>query len=727
LSVFPPARYTEKIVPVKKNPKDYFAVISVVLVIVVAGWLLAWSNHFESSFHFNDFPTLVSNQSAQHLSNFGRFFTNPRISSVARDSVAYRPLLSAWFAFDYQVLGGVKPFLYQAENFGCFVALLLLIFALFRLFPGVNSYAAGFATLLFGTHPAVADTINYVIQRGVIVAALGVVSGLLIFMAWPWMLPQKFPLKLKRVPEHGFDEYLRKNFAMLEARYLRLIHLPVGMYLWPIVPALLCDASTAVFAPILSVYIVMFEQRRTLLATIPAWVICAGWWIFHFVFTWSFVPFTRVPAANYVFSQPWVAMRYLYRFFVPVGLSVESDFYGFARFWDPLALAGYAGLAALIVLAFWLSRREQWKTVAFGIWWFLIAVVPEAVSRHESVEANWRMFLPFIGLALAAARLVAMGMEAWLPKTEPEVELTGVQVTSYILAAVVGIGLLAVLGWATSERNKVWTSEASLWQDAVQASPGNGRALMRLGLTKVRDRDITVPLTYLKQADKIAPGDPLIEVNLGGQYARVSQSKGAENSFRNAIHYGANWSPAWSTYAEWLLDEKQLLEAREKATKAVALDPYDVTGRSVLMDVFAEQHRWKPLEEFALATLQLLPDDPDAQRSIRVAQAGREQLTHAAQEAASKPSVDNFLKLSVLYYDQERYQDCIEAARQALKIKPDLAEAYANIASAYHTMGNHLDDTIAALQEEVRLNPNLPSAKSNLDIELNVKRGARKD
>ena len=39
------------------------------------------------------------------------------------------------------------------------------------------------------------------------------------------------------------------------------------------------------------------------------------------------------------------------------------------------------------------------------------------------------------------------------------------------------------------------------------------------------------------------------------------------------------------------------------------------------------------------------------------------------------------------YYENQRYEDCIRAAREALKINPNLAEAYANIATAYHTMG----------------------------------------
>jgi tetratricopeptide (TPR) repeat protein len=71
------------------------------------------------------------------------------------------------------------------------------------------------------------------------------------------------------------------------------------------------------------------------------------------------------------------------------------------------------------------------------------------------------------------------------------------------------------------------------------------------------------------------------------------------------------------------------------------------------------------------------------------------------------------------YYENQRYEDCVRAAREALKIDPNLGEAYANIATA-HTMGK-VDEAIAALQEEVRINPNLRSATRNLNIELAIK------
>jgi tetratricopeptide (TPR) repeat protein len=157
-------------------------------------------------------------------------------------------------------------------------------------------------------------------------------------------------------------------------------------------------------------------------------------------------------------------------------------------------------------------------------------------------------------------------------------------------------------------------------------------------------------------------------------------------------------------------------------SKAVALDPYDMDGRRALMDILAQAHEWERLKKFADETFRLFPGSPDAQRSLNVAQAGLDQIPKAEASLTTEPTVNKYLQLSVLYYQAQRYDDCIKAAREALKINPNVPEAWANIASASHTLGK-LDDTIAALREEIRLNPNMPSAQKNLDIELAVKEG----
>jgi len=710
-----------------KKPRDYLLILSPVLILVVIGWLAVWSNHFESGFHFDDVPTIVANPYIEHLSSVGAFFTNPRVSSVDKDTVAYHPLLSIWFAVDYW-LGGGKPFVFQLENFLWFAVLLVALALLCWRIPGMHYLGAAFGALLFGVHPVTADTVNYALQRGVIVGSLGVIAGILIWVVWPWQLPQTLPLKLKRVPEHGWDEYLRKNFKRFEGYYLKIIHAPVGLYLWPVVPALLVDPATAVFAPILVAYILLFEKKRPLRNAIPAAVLCGGYWIFQLVLTWKLGELSRIPAPNYWFTQPWVAMRYLFRFFVPVHLSADSDFPAFAHFWDPLAIAGDVGVAALVILAVRLGRKPSWRTVAFGIWWFLFALLPGAVVPHRVVEADWRMFLPFAGLAISMAGLTSIGIEALMsryPVSEGAEE--GFLPRFRILAAagVLALVLAGLLGWLTFERNAVWSSEAALWSNVLTQSPRNGRAFMYYGLTQSGENNQLAGFTYLFRAAAVTPHDPLIEVNLARGYGRLSQPPAAEAAFKRATADGPSWSPGWSYYGEWLLGQNRVAEAYQMASKALALDDRDFVGRRTIMDVMAQRHEWMALKQFANETLRLSPNDPDGQSSLLVAQAGIDDIGKAETTATVEPSVDHYLNLSVLYYQTQRYEDCIKAAREALRINPNLGEAYANMASAYHRMGK-LDETIAALREEVRINPNLRSAKRNLEIELALKEKSAK-
>ena len=229
--------------------------------------------------------------------------------------------------------GSAKPFIFQSENFAWFGMQLLMIFLLFRVIPGGNYVSALFGALICALHPVAADTVNYPLQRGVIIGSFGVVAGLFVWIAFPRLLPQKLPITLKRVPQHGLDEYLRNNFQHLENRYLELINLPVGLYLWPVVPALLADPAASVFAPILLAYILLFETERKWRHAIPAAVICGGYWIFQTAFTWRFGALARPPIWNYWFTQPWVAMRYLFDLFLPVHLSADSDLGAFAQFW----------------------------------------------------------------------------------------------------------------------------------------------------------------------------------------------------------------------------------------------------------------------------------------------------------------------------------------------------------------------------------------------------------
>jgi tetratricopeptide (TPR) repeat protein len=686
-----------------------------VLILLTVGWVVVWSNHFASGFHFDDVPAILDNASVHSLHSVPRFFTVPRISSAEKDSAAYHPLLSTWFAFDYW-MSGTRPFTYQLENWIWFAVDVLMLFLLIRALPGMNGFAAGFAAMVFGVHPVIADTVNYVQQRGLIFAMFGITCGLVIFIYWPWRLPQQLPLKLKRVPEHGFDEYLRKNFDRLEKLYLRIIHAPSGLYLWPVVPALLVESSTAVFAPILAVYIVLFETKRTLRNAIPAALVCGAYWIFQVVFTWKLGEFRLTSAAAYLFTQPWVLMRYVAKFAVPVRLSVGTDLSAFSHFFEPLALAGFAGIAVLAGLAVVAARSRKWRVVSFGIWWFLIAALPAAVTPHYAVEAEWRMFLPFAGLAIVVAGLASAALEA-LPSPQAEQPR---RLVPGILAGVLATAVLSLLGWGTYERGEAWKSETVLWGNAIQMTPHDGRAIMRYGLAQLNTEEAKPALEYMRRAAAATAHDPLIEISLARTLERRSLSAEAEVQFRNALQDGSSWARGYAAYADWLLAKTRADEARAMAQKSLDLDPWDNTALRTMMDYLAQDHQWEKLRQFAANTLKRDPGNPDGLRSLEVAQTGLDELDSSRRKAREEPTVNNYLALSVEYFRTHRYEDCIEAAKEALKINPNQAEVYANLATAYHTLGR-LDETIDALRQEVRLDPNLPNGKSNLEVVIREK------
>ena len=185
-------------------------------------------------------------------------------------------------------------------------------------------------------------------------------------------------------------------------------------------------------------------------------------------------------AWHYLLTQSYVWLHYVRLFFVPLGLTGR---YGSARI---LALVRYSGSGWPVVphAAAWRalgsSRTRRARPIAFGIAWFGIALVPaSSVFPLAEVANEHRVFLPYIGLALAVVWWLALRVHTWC-ETWP-------QRRPMIVSIACAVTLLVLGGHAigTYQRNKVWRSEETLWRDVVQKSPTNGRALMNYGLTQM--------------------------------------------------------------------------------------------------------------------------------------------------------------------------------------------------------------------------------------------------
>ena len=629
-------------------------------LMVVALIFFAYGNHFRNSFHFDDFHTIVDNPSVRDLHNIPHFFTDARTISVQLNHQSYRPLVTVSLAVDYRLGNGPQPLYFHLTTFAWYLVLLFLVYFLFlRLMDTTdrspsNRWYALFAAAVYGLHPVSAETVNYIVQRAEIMSTAGVVAGLVLYIWAP---------KLRRT----------------------------GLYLVPVALGMLAKTPAAVFAGLLLVYILLFEEDwnlpRTLVRSTPAVVVCTA----IGAFATHMEKGTFSPGGSgrvrYWLTQPAVTWHYFRSFFWPSDLTADSDMEKVSGLWDVRTISGILFVGALCALILWASRNRSTRPIGFGLAWFLLALVPTAFVPLAEVANDHRMFFAFVGLTLATVWTVRL--------------LAGRQPQAIAVAA--GL-VLAVCTFGTRQRNEVWSTEDTLWQDVVLKSPRNGRGLMNYGVTLMKTGDFNAALGLFQQALEYAPDYSLLHANIGIAQGALKQNALAESHFKRAIELDPSGSQGYYSYARWMVQQRRTDEAVPLLEAGLKANPYDSQCRMLLLQLYVNRAQWAKLDTLIADSLRFLPNDPAVLRY-------RSARTHPELFATTPEA---FLEESESLYRAGRFQDSIQAAQHALELKPDYAEAYNNIAAASNALGD-FDQGIRAAREAIRLKPDFALARNNLE------------
>ncbi|HMD36102.1 MAG TPA: hypothetical protein VKH42_14090, partial [Vicinamibacterales bacterium] len=431
-----------------------FAIACAAACLLVAA---AYANHFRNDFHFDDDHTIETNAFVRDVRNIPRFFVDASTFSSLPSHQSYRPLVTATLAIDYAAGRGLNPAAFHATNFGLFAVQCLLMYALFvRVMNDAgadpaNRWVALFAASAYAVHPANAETVNYIIARSEILSTLGIVAAFVLFL-------------------HGG----------VWRRY--------GLYLIPAAAAMLAKEQAAMFAPLLFLYVAVVERQRsmvdalsptdivsTLRATWPAFLVCGAFAVLGHQMAPSFVP-GGASRWHYLFAQPFVILHYVEAFFLPIGLSADSDWQPIANPIDARVVAGAAAIVCLLAAAVYASRRRETRPVAFGLLWFFVALLPtSSVVPLAEVLNDHRTYFPYVGLTLAVAgslRIAGRRLRLARPRG------------GRAIGAAAAVAILA-MAYGTIQRNIVWRSEESLWLDVTRKSPNNGRGLMTYGVIQM--------------------------------------------------------------------------------------------------------------------------------------------------------------------------------------------------------------------------------------------------
>src|SRR5471030_2562732 len=152
-----------------KSPKTPYLLTGIILMLLIT--CITYSNHFNNTFHFDDSHTVVNNAYIRSIKNVPLFFKDGATSSVLPQNQSYRPVVTTSLAFDYWLGGGYYPFYFHISIFIFFLLQGVLILILYKSvyqsadINGIGIYIALIAATWYLLHPAIAETVNYVIAR----------------------------------------------------------------------------------------------------------------------------------------------------------------------------------------------------------------------------------------------------------------------------------------------------------------------------------------------------------------------------------------------------------------------------------------------------------------------------------------------------------------------------------------------------------------------------------
>lgn len=670
------------------------------LAILIIAVTITYSGHFSNSFHFDDSHTIQNNLFIQDIKNVPLFFKDGTTFSSLPSNQSYRPVVSASLAFDYWMGNGYDLFYFHLSSFIMFLLQgILMFFLIFRIFElsyknAWNFYIALAATAWYLLHPANAETINYIIARSDLQSTFFVILGFVMYI---------------------FSPFCRRTFLYL---------IPVGI-------GALAKPPAVMFAPMLFFYIVLFEQKislydlfrisrlnllwKCILKTIPAFVFCAGMylWVDHFTpKTWQS---GGQSTFHFLITQPFVIVHYFSTFFFPFGLSADTDWTALDTIWNIKFFIGCAFIIIMIATAFLFSRDARLRPVTFGIAWFFLALLPSSsIVPFAEVLNDHRIFFPYVGLVISVCWCTGLLLMKYR-------ELFTRKIKAY-RAAVITATLLLLCGYAygVHERNKVWRSEETLWKDVTEKSPKNARGLMNYGLALMSRGDYPGAEKYFTQALAMWPSYSFLHINMGVLKAATGDPAAAETYFKNGITYGGQYPDAWYFYGKFLCDQSRYSEAIPVLQKSIAISPAHIGAHSQLMRAYKESGDWSSLHDLALSTLQIIPGNAEATAYLKMSENKNAATDVSEEEVKKAPTAEGYLNLSLQYYQKAQYEKCIAMAEEALKLKPDFAEAYNNIGSAFNMLQQY-DKAIAACQKALTLQPDLALAKNNLALALKNK------
>lgn|GEM_PF-999742 len=521
----------------QKDPTDLAQAYKLWLLWAVLVALVAffWSNGLHGEFTYDDKLEVVGNRTIRMLDEWG---------VVA----AYNPariLVIGSYALNYHY-AGADPFLYHLVDVLIHMVsaglAMLFVTTLARATGVANHLRVGFVSaLLWALHPMTTEAVTYTTGRSEqLVAMFG------FWACWLW------------------SRWLKEGGRSLWFT----AWLGVGL-------ACLCKENAVVIPVVFIVIdIAMQEHKSTssrsgLFMKIGPYLPGLLMLIFAFGLRLKLHGVLTTPTpmrdmSTQIMTESVVTWRYLFLSLLPVGQTVFHDQAEVGV--SLLSTIALLGLLSTVLVAVLYRRKNIFLAVAVG--WFLLFLAPTFIVPLKETMAEHRAFIGLLGVAWSVA---------WL------LELLGDrsrQVSTVVIALALGAG--------TFQRNEVWATEVSLWEEATIRSPESAEAWYGYGeAQRYTLANPDLPEAYADSLDPITAFNRAVELDeeykeawnkLGISHAELGHNDRAIEAWQEALRIDPQYCKPHTNWGKILAQMGRNTESLEEFQSALTWCPDNATA-----------------------------------------------------------------------------------------------------------------------------------------------------
>ncbi len=164
-------------------------------------------------------------------------------------------------------------------------------------------------------------------------------------------------------------------------------------------------------------------------------------------------------------------------------------------------------------------------------------------------------------------------------------------------------------------------------------------------------------------------------------------------------------------------------ECIDACNQALKMDPNNADAYNNICCSYNQMGMWDEALKAAEMSMKLRPGFDVAERNYKNIKDRNERVYKAVDDAKKNPTAEKYLAVSTLFFEGLSYDNCIKYANEALKLRPNYADAYNNICAANSKLKNW-DAAKSACDQALRLNPGMQVARTNLQY-IEQQRGAK--